>query len=77
MAVKNKLTYILSAVAVALVLGWFGAYDYIPDGHHGLWRINRITHQTSYTDRDGDWRPIDEHAEFDLSTARPATGVAP
>lgn len=93
MLVKNKLLYIMAAVSAAAVLGWVGLYDYIPDNHHGLWRINRLTHQAYYAENNGDWQTVKEPvsnpfdqldtkvapnpAEFDLSTARPITRGSP
>lgn len=67
----NKAIYILAAIVLVVVLGWMNAYDYIPDGGHGIYRINRITHTVCYASKISDWTKIDESAGFDLSTAKP------
>lgn len=54
----NKTIYIFVALVLVVALGWVNVYDYIPDGTHGIYRINRLTHQVDFDMNGDEWRAV-------------------
>lgn len=71
MNAPNKAIYIIAAIVLVAALGWINIYDYMPDSSHGMYRINRLTHQVYYDINGDGWMAVKGEG-FDISTAKPS-----
>lgn len=67
---KNRISLIGLALIVVAPLAWMNAYGYMIDGGHGIYRINRFTHEVDYGDSRDGWNRIDEASEWPAKQAK-------
>jgi|GEM_PF-3505420 len=70
---KNKIGLIGLMIIALAITAWMNRYNYIADSHHGIYRINRLTHEvdTTYIGEEY-WSKLKEANDRPVEPAPPA-----